>query len=151
MKNAYRIVAVVALALGAAWWGSVGQAQQGGVGEKAGEKLDQVGRKLRRGIDRAEDAVRESFHKTRESVHAMNVAARVYGRLHWDKALTSSDLHVKVENGVATLSGALPDAEARTKAITLTADTVGVTRVVDEMTVTTTETTVTPAARRPAR
>ncbi len=151
MKNAYRIVAVVALTVGAAWWGSVGQAQQEGVGERAGEKLDQVGRKLRRGIDRAEGAVRESFHKTRESVHSMNVAARVYGRLHWDKALTSSDLRVKVENGVATLSGAVPDVEARTKAVTLTADTVGVTRVVDEMTVTTTETTVTPTTRRPAR
>lgn len=151
MKNVYRIAVVVALAMGTAWWGGVGRAQQEGVGEKAGEKLDQVGRKLRRGLDRAEGAVRESFNKTRESVHSMGVAARVYGRLHWDKTLNSCDLHVKVENGVATLSGAVPGAEARAKAVTLTADTVGVVRVVDQMTVTTTETTAAPAPRRPAR
>ncbi len=135
MRTAYGIATAIGLALGVAWWGGVGRAQQEGVGEKAGEKLDEVGRKLKKGLDKAEDAVRESFRKTRDSVHSMNVAARVYGRLHWDKALHSSTLHVKVEEGVATISGAVPTAEAKTKAVTLTAETVGVTKVVDELTI----------------
>jgi len=123
------------LALGVAWWGGVGRAQQEGAGEKAGEKLDEVGRKLKKGIERAEGAVRETVHKTTESVHSMSVAARVYGRMHWDKALHSSTLHVKVEEGVATISGSVPTAEAKAKAVTLTAETVGVTKVVDELTI----------------
>jgi hyperosmotically inducible periplasmic protein len=146
MRNAYGIAAVIALAIGVAWWGGVGRAQQQGAGEKAGEKLDEVGRKLKRGIDKAEDAVREGFRKTRDSVHSMGVQARVYGRLHWDKALHSSDLHVKIEEGVATLSGSVPTAEAKTKAVLLAAETVGVTKVVDELTVPASE-----ADRRPAR
>lgn len=148
MRKSYRIAAAIALGLGVAWWTGVGRAQQEGVGEKAGEKLDEVGRKLKKGLNKAEDAVREGFHKTRDSVHSMGVAARVYGRLHWDKALTSSDLHVKVEEGVATLSGGVPTAEAKTKAVTLTAETVGVTRVVDELTIPASEADAVPARKR---
>jgi osmotically-inducible protein OsmY len=135
MRNAYGIAAAIALGLGVAWWGEVGRAQQQGAGEKAGERLDEVGRKLKRSIEKAEDAVREGFHKTRDSVHSMGVTARVYGRLHWDKALHRSDVHVKVEEGVATLSGSAPTAEAKAKAVTLAAETVGVTKVVDELTI----------------
>jgi osmotically-inducible protein OsmY len=146
MRNAYGIAAAIALGLGVAWWGGVGRAQQQGAGEKAGEKLDEVGRKLKRSIDKAEDAVREGFHKTRDSVHSMGVAARVYGRLHWDKALHTSALHVKVEDGVATLSGSVPTAEAKAKAVALAAETVGVSKVVDELTIPASE-----ADRVPAR
>ena len=136
MRTAYGVTLLVALAMGAAWFAGVGRAQQEGAGEKAGEKLDEVGRKLKKGLDKAEDAVRESFHKTRDAVHSMGVAARVYGRLHWDKALHSSEtLHVKVEDGVATLTGSVPTAEAKTKAVTLAAETVGVKKVIDELTI----------------
>jgi len=148
MRKSCAIAAAVALAVGVAWWAGVGRAQQEGVGEKAGEKLDEVGRKIKRGLDKAEGAVREGFHKTRDSVHSMGVAARVYGRLHWDKALTSSDLHVKVEGGVATLSGSVPTAEAKTKAVTLAAETVGVTKVVDELTIPASAADAVPARKR---
>jgi osmotically-inducible protein OsmY len=133
MKRLFGIAAAMGLALSVAWWGGVGRAQQEGVGEKAGEKLDEVGRKIKRGLSKAEDSVREAYHKTRDSVHSMGVAARVYGRLHWDKALHSSTLNVKVDQGVATLTGSVPSAKA--KALTLAAETVGVNKVVDELTV----------------
>jgi hyperosmotically inducible periplasmic protein len=135
MKKACGFTLAIALAMGVGWWASVGRAQQEGVGEKAGEKLDGLGRKIKKGIDKAEDAVREGFHKTRDSVQSMGVAARVYGRLHWDKALHSSDLNVKVEQGVATISGSVPTAEAKSKAAALAAETVGVTKVIDELTI----------------
>lgn len=135
MRNAYGIVAAMAMGLGIAWWGGVGRAQQEGVGEKAGEKLDEVGRKLKRGINKAEDAVRDTYNKTRDSVQGMGVQARVYGRLHWDKMLHTSDLHVKIEEGVATLSGRVPTADAKIHAVTLAAETVGVTKVIDELTI----------------
>jgi hyperosmotically inducible periplasmic protein len=135
MKKVYGITVALGLAMGVAWWGGVGRAQQDGAGEKAGEKLDEIGRKIKKGLDKAEGAVREGFHKTRDSVHSMNVAARVYGRLHWDKALHSSALNVKVEDGVATISGSVPTAEAKSKAALLAAETFGVTKVIDELTI----------------
>jgi osmotically-inducible protein OsmY len=98
-------------------------------------------------LEKAEDAVREGFHKTRESVHSMGVAARVYGRLHWDKSLHSSTLNIKVEEGVVTLTGSVPTAEAKTKAVNLAADTVGVTKVVDELTVPASQAGETPAPK----
>jgi hyperosmotically inducible periplasmic protein len=135
MKKLYGIGLVFALGLFTAWSVGTSSAQQDGPAEKAGEKIDQLGRKVRQGLDKAEGAVREGFHKTRDSVHSMGVAARIYGRLHWDKALTTSTLNVKVEQGVATISGSVPTAAAKTKAVTLTADTVGVDRVIDELTI----------------
>jgi hyperosmotically inducible periplasmic protein len=148
MKRAYGLAVVLAMVMGAVCAVGVGRAQQEGVGEKAGEKLDEVGRKIKRGLNKAEDAVREGFHKTRESVHSMGVAARVYGRLHWDKALHSSTINVKVEEGVATLNGSVPTTEARTKAVNLAADTVGVNKVVDELTVPASAAEEAPAPKR---
>jgi osmotically-inducible protein OsmY len=149
MKTSYGIAAAIALALGVAWCGGVGRAQQEGTGQKAGEKLDEVGRKIKQGFNKAEDAVRESFHKTRESVHNMSVASRVYSRLHWDKSLhASTTLHVKVEDGAATLTGSVPTAEAKTKAATLAAETVGVNKVIDELTVPASEADRVPVRKR---
>jgi hypothetical protein len=51
------------------------------------------------------------------------------------QALSRSDLHVKVQDGVATITGNVPTAEARNKVVTLAADTVGVNKVVDELTI----------------
>jgi osmotically-inducible protein OsmY len=149
MRKACGIAVAIGLGLGVAWWGGVGRAQQEGAGQKAGEKLDEVGRRIKRGLNKAEEAVRESFHKTRESVHSMGVAARVYGRLHWDKALHNcKTLNVKVDEGVATLTGSVPNAEAKAKAVTLAAETVGVTKVIDELTIPASEADTTPARKR---
>lgn len=150
MSKACGVALACVLALGMAGWQSSGRAQQDGPAARAGEKLDELGRKVKKGIDKAEDAVRESFHKTRDSVHSMGVAARVYGRLHWDKALHSSNLLVRVEEGVATLTGNVPSAEARTRAVDLAAGTVGITRVVDRLTLPTSsgdEPSVKPGSR----
>ena len=87
----------------------------------------------------------------------MNVEARVYGRLHWDKLLTTSSLSLSVEaRGIATLRGAVPNAEAKKRAVELAANTVGVSRVIDQLviqiasaatTTTTTTTTVKPTPK----
>jgi hyperosmotically inducible protein len=149
MRKLYGIAAVMLLALGVASWGGIGQAQQQGAAEKAGEKLDEVGRKIKQGIEKAEVTVREGINKARESVHSMGVMSRVYGRLHWDKALHTSTLHVKVEGGTVTLRGAVPNAAAKTKAVVLTAETVGVTKVIDELTVPASEADTGPSPARP--
>jgi osmotically-inducible protein OsmY len=57
----------------------------------------------------------------------------VYGRLHWDKALSDASIELSVSSGVVTLRGAVPDTAAKAKAVTLAAETVGVTQVIDEL------------------
>jgi hyperosmotically inducible periplasmic protein len=141
--------AIVVLSL--AGWSVASRAQQDpppeGAAAKAGEKLDELGRAIRRGIFDAEDTVREGlnrtgetvrdgFARTRESVQAMGLVPRVYGRLHWDKTLNACPLFVKAEGGSVTIRGTVPDEAAKAKAISLVKDTVGVTRVVVQLTVT---------------
>jgi hyperosmotically inducible protein len=127
--------------------------------ERAGEKLDEAGRQIKQSLERgfgtARDAVREQFSRTRDRVNDMNVEARVYGRLHWDKLLTTSTLELTVEaRGIVTLRGSVPNAKAKKRAVELAVDTVGVARVIDQLAVqgptseteaTTTTTTVKPA------
>ncbi len=133
---------------------------QEGVATKAAEKLDDFGRAIKRGILRAEETVRdelnktgetvrESFAKTRDTVQSMGIPSRVYGRLHWDKEFHSISLFVKAEGGRVTIRGILPDEAAKAKAIALVKDTVGVTHVVDQISVLSSNvSTIPPAIKR---
>jgi hyperosmotically inducible periplasmic protein len=164
MNKNYGMTAVTLCAFAGSVWSVALWAQQDppqeGVAAKAGEKIDDVGRAIKKGIENAESAVRdglkqtggtvrETFTKTRESVQGMGVLSRVYGRLHWDKTLNSTTLFVKAEGGTVTLRGAVPDEDARQTAIDLAKDTVGVTHVIDQMTVLSSAatTTITPRKR----
>jgi hyperosmotically inducible protein len=152
MKKTIRLMGMTLLSLGVAFWSMTGRAQpeyqdpQEGVATKAAEKIDEVGRAIKRGFLNAEETVRgglnktgetvrEGFAKTRETVQGMGIPSRVYGRLHWDKEFHATSLFVKAEGGTVTVRGTLPDEDAKAKAIDLIKDTVGVTRVIDQLTV----------------
>ena len=90
---------------------------------------------VRDGLNKTGETVREGFAKTRDSVQGMGVLSRVYGRVHWDKALYSSSIFVKAEGGIITIRGMVPDEDTKAKAIDLVKDTVGVTRVIDQLSV----------------
>jgi osmotically-inducible protein OsmY len=109
--------------------------QDQGAGQRAGERIDEASRSIKRGLQEAGDAIRHQFSKVRDSVHNMGVESRVYGRLHWDKSLNSSVLQLEFSNGVVTLRGSVPDAKAKHKAVELAQDTVGVTKVIDQLAV----------------
>jgi hyperosmotically inducible protein len=163
MKKLHAVTAVTLFGLSAAFWGVASRAQQDppqdppqeGVAVKAAEKLDEVGRAIKKGIENAEGTVRdglnktgvtvrEGFTKTRETVQAMGLVPRVYGRLHWEKALYTSTLFVKAEGGAVTIRGLVPDEAAKAKAVALVKDTVGVTHVIVQLSVASpsTETTI---------
>ncbi|MDR3618353.1 MAG: BON domain-containing protein [Paludisphaera borealis] len=163
-RAATLLASTLALILALAAGGAFGMIpQEPGAVERAGEKLDEAGRQIKQSLERgfgtARDAVREQFSRTRDRVNDMNVEARVYGRLHWDKLLTTSVLELTVEaRGIVTLRGSVPTAKAKKRAVELAIDTVGVTRVIDQLAVqtptsetttttpgTTTTTTVKPA------
>lgn len=119
------------------------------VGERVGEKVDSAVQSIKKGLSSAGESIRDQYEKARAGVHSMGVAARVYGRLHWDKALVNSKVEIDVQKGgVAVLTGSVADAMARAKAVQLTQDTVGVTKVVDQLVVLTTSTGAVPARDR---
>jgi hyperosmotically inducible periplasmic protein len=106
------------------------------VGERVGEAIDRAGKAIRRGVGEASETVQQGFARTRAAVHNMGVESRVYGRLHWDKALTDAAIELDAsQDGVITLRGAVPDAAAKGKALALAQETVGVTQVVDQLTI----------------
>ncbi len=128
MPKDRRCFAFASLTTAALAWGCVAWAQQG--------PLDNAGRAVKRGFQSAGQAVQGGFQKTRTSVHNMELVSRVYSRLHWDKALTTSTLELEVrDGGVAVVTGVVPDAASKVKALTLTAETVGVFQVVDQVAV----------------
>jgi hypothetical protein len=131
------LVAAVVLACGLAWSRAQEQppAPKESVTDKVKEKLDSAARSITKGAQSAADAVKEPYHRARESVHGLGEHGRVYARLHWDKNLQGAKIEITLKGSVATLAGTVPDAKARAKAIELTQDTVGVTDVVDHLTV----------------
>jgi osmotically-inducible protein OsmY len=104
-------------------------------GQQLKEKAGEAAQAVKKGVSSAEDAIKRQYESARAGVHNLGVDMRVYGRLHWDKALHDSKIDTTVQqNGVVTLRGMVPDAKAKAKAVELAADTVGVTQVVDLLT-----------------
>jgi osmotically-inducible protein OsmY len=127
-------LAFLGLGFGAGVGLSVGVAQQPGVAERVGEKLDSVGRGLVRGAQEVGEGVRKRFEVVRSDVARMGVQPRVYARIHWDKTLTDARIEVHMlRDGGVLLRGLVPDAAAKARAVELARDTVDVTAVVDEL------------------
>jgi osmotically-inducible protein OsmY len=103
------------------------------VTEKVKDKLDAAARSIKKGAQSAADAVKEQYHRARESVHGLGEHGRIYARLHWDKNLQGAKIEIAVKGPVATLTGTVPDTKAKAKALELTQDTVGITEVVDHL------------------
>lgn len=105
------------------------------VGERVGERVQDVGRSLKRGVEDISDAVRKRFEVVRADVNRMEAHSRVYSRLHWDKELNGSKFEVHMlRDGTVVLQGSVPDPEARKHAVELASETVGVTGVIDSLT-----------------
>src|SRR5205085_1464034 len=96
----------------------------------------QIGDKIDRGLSQIGAELSQAWADVRKSVEKMGVQGRVYGRLHWDKALEGANLEISVsENQAVVLSGNVASAAAKQKAEELARDTVGVSSVVNELTV----------------
>jgi hyperosmotically inducible periplasmic protein len=110
-----------------------------GVGTKIGESVD-------RGLNQLGEKLRRGWADIRKSVDELTVQGRVYGRLRWDKALATAPIEITVQNeNVVALSGSVPDAAAHNTAVRLAQDTIGVGKVVDNLTVSSTTTSTAPA------
>jgi hyperosmotically inducible protein len=133
-------VAVVGLV-----WGYAGRAQDPGAGRKAGEKVDEVVQEIKGGLRKAGNAAKDQFARAKTAVNNMGVESRVYGRIHWDKVLNDATIElVATDDGVVTLDGTVANEKAKIRAVDLTKETVGVTKVVDKLAVRPTTTTTGP-------
>jgi hyperosmotically inducible protein len=102
---------------------------QPGAAEKLGETID-------RGLSQLGAELSQAWTDVRRSVERMGVQGRVFGRLHWDKALQGAKLDVTVREGqVVVLTGTVTSSAAKVKAEELTRDTVDVRSVVNELVV----------------
>jgi hyperosmotically inducible protein len=96
----------------------------------------QIGERVDRALDRLGDNIREGWEEARSAVNRMGLQARVYSRLRWDKALENETIEIDVQASDAVLlRGNVQTDAAKHKAIALARETVGVARVVDELTV----------------
>ncbi|HEV3121776.1 MAG TPA: BON domain-containing protein [Isosphaeraceae bacterium] len=112
-------------------WTAAGQEPKG-AGEQIKEKAREAVTAVKKGVNAAEEGIRQEYERARAGIQNMSVSSRVYSRLHWDKALHTSKIDVKVQNeGTVTLTGTVADSKAKAKAVELAVDTVGVVRVID--------------------
>lgn len=104
-------------------------AAEEGTAERIGEKID-------RGLNEVGARLKQGWATVRASVEKMGVEARVYSRLHWDKTLESAPITIEVrDRHTVVLKGSVPDSAARSKAVQLARDTVGVNAVDDHLAV----------------
>jgi hypothetical protein len=103
-----------------------------GVGTRIGESVD-------RGLNTLGQRLRKTWADVRQSVDELTVQGRVYGRLHWDKALEKAPIEISVKDeNTVVLSGTVADESAHTTAVQLAQGTIGVGKVVDNLTVSST-------------
>lgn len=127
-------VTITAVTLGGAW--SARAQQPATTTEKIKSKLGSAADSIKKGAISAEEAIKEKFAQAKGAVTKMEIEARVYARLHWDKNLAAAKIDLGApKQGAISLNGTVPDAKAKAKAIELTTDTVGVTEVIDNLTV----------------
>jgi hyperosmotically inducible protein len=115
-----------------------------GVGKRIGESVD-------RGLNTLGQKLRKTWADVRQSIDELTVQGRVYGRLRWDKALEKAPIEISVQNeSTVVLSGSVADESAHTTAVQLAQGTIGVGKVVDNLTVSSTTIKTVPPITDPA-
>lgn len=108
---------------------SVVLAQPPGPAEKLGERID-------RGLSQIGAELSDAWSDVRRGVEKMGLQGRVFGRLHWDKALDGASLDIAVRNmNTVVLTGSVASEAAKAKAEQLARDTTGVGTVINQLAV----------------
>ena len=127
-KNILAFLAIIFSAVAGAAQNSP-PASQSGPAARIGEKID-------RGLSQVGSELSQAWAEVRKSVEKMGVQGRVYGRLHWDKALECANVEINVRDGqVVVLTGTVASSAAKLRAEQLANDTVGVSTVVNELSI----------------
>ena len=101
-------------------------AQQGPL-EQAGRALDNAGKNIRARVE-------NEVARGQTAAQEQDLLYRVTRRLEWDKQLVRSTVQIEAQpDGAVVLRGSVLNERAKRRAVDLVENTVGVTRVVDEL------------------
>lgn len=106
----------------------VSTTQAQGVLNRAGESLDNAGRNIRDGVEKA-------VARGQANAQEHELRDRVIARFHSDKRFRSAKIHVRVEGGSVILSGVVGDDTLKTGAVQLAENAYGAENVVDDLVV----------------
>ena len=112
--------------------------------EKATDKVKgtagTVSEKTKAGAEKTKDVTKKGAEKTKDALSKTGevitdgwITTRIKTKFMADEVMRASSINVDTDNHVVTLTGAVPNAAARTKAITLAKEVEGVNRVVDKL------------------
>jgi hypothetical protein len=104
--------------------------------KKVGKKLNEVGQDIKVEASHVSSGVVQKFESVKSDVHKLPIQHRIYARIHWDKSLLGAIVEVHMlRDGVVLLRGTVPTEAARRHAVELASDSVGVSAVINELTV----------------
>jgi osmotically-inducible protein OsmY len=99
-----------------------------------------IERKSREGAEKSKEGAEKAWDKTKEGANKAGaevtdgwITTNLKTRFMSDETLRASDIHVTTDNHVVTLTGSVPSADARAKAVATASKISGVTRVVDNL------------------
>jgi osmotically-inducible protein OsmY len=99
-------------------------------------------RKTKEGVDKTKEGAGNAWDKTKEGANKAGaevtdgwITTDLKTRFMSDEDLRASDIHVDTDHHVVTLTGSVPSAAARAKAVEAARKINGVTRVVDKLTI----------------
>lgn len=107
-----------------------------GCGQKDKQCLSRIGQKIAQRMETATTHLTKTVgYDLQKRMLPASPRRRVANRLLWDKQLEDETINVGFENGVIRLEGTVTNLAARRRAVDLAQSTVGVEKVVDELTV----------------
>jgi hyperosmotically inducible protein len=112
----------------------------GTVGEKTKAGAEKTKDATKSGAEKTKDATKKGAEKTKDVLSKTGevitdgwITSRIKTKFMADEVMRASSIDVDTDNHVVTLTGAVPNAAARTKAIALAKEVEGVNRVVDKL------------------
>jgi len=105
--------------------------------QKATDKVKDAGgtvaHESKKGAEKTAEKTKEAVSKTGEVITDGWISSRIKTKFMGDESLRASDIKVDSNDHVVTLSGAVPNAAAHSKALSMAREVEGVKRVIDNL------------------
>jgi osmotically-inducible protein OsmY len=101
--------------------------------EKATDKVKGTADTVASGTKKGAEKTKDVLSKTGENITDGWITSRIKAKFMADEVMRASSINVDTNDHVVTLTGAVPDAAARAKALALAKEVEGVNRVVDKL------------------
>ena len=101
--------------------------------EKATDKVKGTADTVASGTKKGAEKTKDALSKTGENITDGWITSRIKAKFMANEATRASSINVDTNDHVVTLTGAVPDAAARAKALALAKEVEGVNRVVDKL------------------